>query len=244
METFLHRRAFRNFFRCAARALRRCQPCGFFALATLLTWAPAQADVVARDLGNDLQYFRAQVLPADLPTTEVKPTPLILDLRYTLAETEAATLLDRWLAARATEKTPVFLLLNSETAPALRELLIGRDTRRPHVISIGRITVGNEKPDISIPTTPEEERRAYEAFERAPSVQSLLVENADKPRVDEASIMKARTEAEEEELDVNPLDRITPTDTKPPATPPPPIDRALQRAVHLHQALRALKRLN
>jgi hypothetical protein len=200
--------------------------------------------LVTRDLGSDLQYFRAQVLPADLPTKEIKPTPLILDLRYTLAETDAATLLDAWLESRATEKTPVFLLLNSETAPALRERLIGRVQKRPHVISIGRITVGDEKPDIPIHTTAEEERRAYEAFERAPSVQSLVVENADKPRVDEASIMKARTDAEEEELDVNPLDRITPTETKPPATPPPPIDRALQRAVHLHQALRALKRLN
>ena len=171
----------------------------------------------------------------------MKPGPLVLDLRYTLAETDAATALDAWLKFRATEKTPVFLLINPDTAPVLRELLIA-SASRPGVITIGRKT-NDTKPDIAIITTAEEEQRAYDALARTKAIDSLLVENADKARVDEASIMRARTEVQDEPVEANPLDRIAPSQTKTEPAPPALIDRALQRAVHLHRALLALKRL-
>jgi hypothetical protein len=196
---------------------------------------------VTRELGDDLRYFRAQVLPADLPPSDVKTGPMILDLRYTLAETEAATALDAWLEFRATATTPVFVLVNPDTAPDLRKLLTARASR-PGMITIGP-TSTDDKPDIAVDATSENERRAYEALTQGTTIESLIAEKADKARIDEASIMRARTEAMENPFEANSLDRITPAEKKTEPAAPPPIDRALQRAVHLHRALRALKRL-
>jgi hypothetical protein len=236
-----YRRVSYTLSRGTARLLG-CSPAWFIAIWAVISLVPTQAELVTRDLGNDLRYFRAQVIPSDLPSTQVKSGPLVLDLRYALAEAEAANAFDAWLKFRATAKTPVFLLINSETAPALRDMISASPATRPYVISIGRPTT-DTKPDIAINTTADEERRAYDALESTKAVESLLVENTDKARVDEASIMRARSEAEEQELDANPLDRITPTETKAQPTARTPIDRALQRAVHLHHGLRALKRL-
>ncbi|HTO04700.1 MAG TPA: hypothetical protein VL069_13405 [Opitutus sp.] len=199
-----------------------------------------QAEPISRDLGDNLHYFRARVLPGDLPPADGKPKSLILDLRYALAENEAATALQTWLNAKATVETSVFVLINSDTAPALRELLA---TRRAHpgLITIGRIASGFE-PDLVVDSSSDEERRAYDALTPDTKLATLLTENADKPRIDEASIMRARADAQEEPIEANPLDRLNPTEKKS-ESPPPPIDRALQRAIHLHRALLALRRL-
>jgi hypothetical protein len=213
----------------------------FLACCILIASAPLHAKPVNHELADSLLYFRAEVIPRDLPPADVKSGPLILDLRFALAEADATTALDAWLKLRATPVTPVFLLINSDTAPDLRKLLTDVMSRHS-VITIGRATE-EIKPDIEIETSNEEERRAYDALEQNAPIDSLLAENADKPRVDEAAIMRARDEAGEELFEANPLDRIAPTDTKSEAKAAPPIDRALQRAVHLHRALRALKRL-
>jgi hypothetical protein len=196
---------------------------------------------VNRELGDGLLYFRAEIVPRDLPPADVKAGPLILDLRYALADTDASTALNTWLKLRATPATPVFLLVNPDTAPGLRDLLMNGPLR-DSVITLGRATE-DLKPDIEIETSSDDERRAYDGLEQTSSIESLLVENADKPRVDEASIMRARDEAGDELFDADPLDRISPTETKSETKSAPPTDRALQRAVHLHRALRALKRL-
>jgi hypothetical protein len=148
--------------------------------------------------------------------------------------------LDTWLQTRATAKTPVFFLINADTAPALLEFLAARRSQPGHVI-IGRTTPGLE-PDIVVESSSEEERRAYEALKADTVIETLLSENADKSRIDEASIMRARAEVQDEPFEANPLDRLTPTEPKS-ESPSPPIDRALQRAVHLHRALLALRRL-
>lgn len=213
----------------------------FFACCLLTGAVSLYAKPANRDLGDGLLYFRAEIIPRDLPPADVKAGPLILDLRYALAEVDASTALNAWLKLRATAKTPVFLLLNSDTAPGLKTLL-REGPSRPSVITIGRANQ-ETKPDIEVETTDDEERRAYEALEQNTPIESLLVENLDKPRIDEASIMRARDEAGEDLFQADPLDRILPTETKEEAKTPPPIDRALLRAVHLHRALRALKRL-
>ena len=205
----------------------------------LLTSLSLHAEVLTRDLGDDLSYTRAEVLPRDLPPPGPNKQPLILDLRYSLADAEASTALNAWLDSRASGKTPVFVLINSETALALRDLLKG------HASGTGVITIGRAsaetKPDIPVSTSDEEERRAYDAA-KSEKIEALITENADKTRVDEASIMHARRNLlEEESFESNPLDRITPTDKKPESKTRPPVDRALQRAVHLHRAMRAPK---
>ena len=215
--------------------------CSFYVLSVLLFSFPARAESGARDLGDGLRYFRAKVLPTDLPSSEVKTGPLVLDLRYATGDETAAAELDAWLSFRATEKTPVMLLINADTGMAIRKVLQSKASR-PAVITIGRPDEKTD-PDVGVETTAEEERRAYDAFEHSKSIEALLVENADKPRLDEASIMRARTEVQDEPVEDNPLDRVAPTETKSEPATPVPIDRALQRAIHLHRALRALKRL-
>lgn len=209
-------------------------------MALALFTSALQAELITRDLGENLYYFRARVLPRDLPPAELKEKSVILDLRYALAENDATTALQTWLESTATVKTPVFVLINADTAPAIREFL---DARRSHpgLVTIGQAIPGFE-PDIAVDSSSDEERRAYDALTPETRIEALITENADKPRIDEASIMRARADAQDEPVEANPLDRLTPTEKKT-DSPPPPIDRTLQRAVHLHRALLALRRL-
>ena len=194
-----------------------------------------QAEPITRDLGENLYYLRARVLPGDLPPEALKEKTVIL------AEDEATTALQTWLQSRAMAETPVFVLINAGTAPALREFL-AEQRSHSRLITIGRTASGFE-PDISVESSDDEERRAYDALTPDIRIETLLTENADKPRIDEASIMRARADAQDEPIEANPLDRLTPTEKKT-DSPPPPIDRALQRAVHLHRALLALRKLS
>jgi len=164
----------------------------------------------------------------------------VLDLRYTLAEAEAAVALDAWLKFRATPRTPVVILINPDTAPALRELF--QPTKKhAHVITMGR-AAAEMNPDISIQISAEDERRAYDALENGSTIAALTVENADKPRVDEASIMRSRSENGGVLADASALDDLAPGEKKAAPAPPLPIDHVLQRAIHLQHALQALKR--
>lgn len=203
--------------------------------------ASARAEVLERDLGEGLQFFRAHVLPADLPSDKAKTGPLVLDLRYTLAETDAARALEAWLKFRATDHTPVFVLFNTDTALSLRDLVASVEGR-PGLITLGRPTA-TFTPDIAIDCPAEEERKAYDALEKSPSVDSVLRENLDKPRVDEASIMHARAESSNGAPESAASEHPTSTEKKSPPPASNPIDRPLQRAVQLHRALVALKRL-
>jgi hypothetical protein len=216
----------------------------FLALATGLI--PSRAELVSRDLGQGLGYFRAHALPDELPPASVKPGPMVLDLRFTSAEGSANTALDAWLKFRATPETPVFLLINSDTAPILRRLLAAGPAR-PGVVTLGG-SAEDFTPDIVIGDSADEERRAYDALEHGASVLSLTTENAGKPRVDEASIMHDRANPPAEIAESDPLD-LQDKHPAEPTSPPPPsaglvaIDHSLQRAVQLHRSLLALKRL-
>lgn len=201
----------------------------------------ANAAPVERDLGEGLRYFRVHVLPADLPAAEVKAGPIVLDLRFTLAESDAATSLKAWLHTRATEKTPVFILINADTALALRNQF--KDVEDlPGVISIGRPS-SEVTPDIEIETNATQERAAYEALEKNIAVDALVRENTGKSRIDEASIMQARAEETDGPDEFFAPARPKSNDTESDSPPPALIDRALQRAIQLHRALLALKRL-
>ena len=199
-----------------------------------------RADPVERDVGDGIRYLRSHVLPADLPSANVKSAPMILDLRYTTAEPEAATALDAWIKFRALPHTPVIVLLNLETASVLRDSLV-RWAKHPNVITVGHLDA-ETAPDISVATSADDEKKAYEALENGSTISALITENADKPRVDEASIMRSRSESGGALSDASVLDDVPPDGKKVPAPPPPLIDRVLQRAVHLHRALQALRR--
>ncbi len=81
--------------------------------------------------------------------------------------------------------------------------------------------------------SPEDDKRAYDALESGASVESLLSDYPDKPRIDEAYLEKEHlSDSDAPDL---------PTDKPPP--PKPLVDALLQRAVQLHRGLVALKRV-
>ncbi len=184
------------------------------------------------DLGQGLAYFRVHEVPLELPAAaQTRPQACVLDLRYARGDSAAAVALEQWLKSRATPRTPVFVLANGDTAPPLLTLLADGDAF-PGAVVIGVASRGF-RPALAVPGTAENERRAYDAVEKGATLASLLVENPDKVRNDEASLSKDRLG--EAGPEAGPRDKN--------AALTPPLDAALQRAVHLHRALRALKKI-
>lgn len=202
--------------------------------AFLLAWlaAPLAAAPLERDLGQGLTYCRAHAVPADLPAHGARH-PRVLDVRYVEGGPAAGAALLAWLKAEAAPRTPVFLLANDSTSGALLAPLDSPDAV-PGLIILGPGAPGFE-PDIAVRTSAAAERKAYQALERGATVQSLIEDNPDKPRNDEARL------AREHLSDSDAPDEAP--ETPAPKRPAKPVDAGLQRAVQLHRALLALKRL-
>lgn len=188
----------------------------------------AYAAPVEHELGQGLIYVRARELPADLPARPAgRVPPCVIDVRYVKATAEAAEALVAWAKFRATPRTPVMILANGETSAELRTALAG-NTRGSGIVVVGIPSFGF-RPDVTVKGTAEEERRAYDAFTQGMAMAKLLTDNPDKVRNDEASLSKPLAEAA---ADAPGTQRAM-----------PPIDVTLQRAVHLHRALVALRKI-
>lgn len=212
------------------------------ALGVTASLPTARATAVTRDLGEGLAFYRAETLPADLPVQEVKKKPCVLDLRYAQGDAAAAVVLDSWLKFNATVRTPVFLLVNTDTAAALLAPLAAR-LPSPGVVVIGTPPVGIAL-DISLKVAPADEKKAYEALRNGVTIESLLNDSPEKARNDEARLAKDRqgNNPDAPRPSDDPLDELA-SDKDAKAKAPPVIDTALQRAVQLHRSLKALKRL-
>jgi hypothetical protein len=215
------------------------------ALLAIVTPHFSGAAPLTRDLGDGLAYHRITTLPADLPSIEAnRKQSLIIDLRFVRGDTAAGTALDAWLKFHPSSRTPVFLLINADTEAAVLSQLARR------LPTTGLLVVGTASPgltpDVVLKSSPIDERKAYDALAAGTPHESLLYDSREKIRDDEASLMKGR------QPPVIPLD--APADD--PASPstetdkaaaqkasPPLTDVTLQRAVHLHRALRALKKI-
>lgn len=192
------------------------------------------------DLGPGLAYARVHALPGDLPANgAMAGRAWVLDLRYVKdGGPAAADALASWLAARCGPHTPVLLLANASTGRRLLAGLRGPGPV-PYLVILGAAAPGFQ-PDVAVSIAPAAERRAYDALERGTPLDSLVAGSVDKPRNDEAML-------EREHLP----DSALGDDSGPgqgdaagrPEPPPPLVDTALQRAVQLHRALVALKRL-
>lgn len=199
----------------------------------LLACAAARAAALERDLGMGLIYRRIHALPADLPADDsIGRHACVLDLRFAQGDTAAATALAGWLKFHAGRKTPVFVLANSRTSPSLLAPFASQ-TGMPGLVVIGPKGSAFE-PDIAVPVAAETDRRAYEALEKGATVESLTVDSREKSRYDEA--MLEREHLPDSALADDP-------DKDKPEQPPPLLDILLQRAIQLHRALLALKRL-
>lgn len=193
---------------------------------------------------RNLTYLRVHALPDDLPAAPaVAPAAgtLVLDLRFVPAGPDAATAFAAWLKDRARPRSPVLVLVNQETAPALLALLAA--PRVPAgVVSIGPAAMG-VSPDVALDLDAGADRAAYEALDRGMPIGDLIDPKVEKIRHDEAAMAKERATAAtgiEEEDDPAPP---AAEKAKPPAAPVPPVDRVLQRAVQLYHALVALKKI-
>jgi hypothetical protein len=202
-------------------------------LAILLLVMPCfvVAAPMERAIGSGLVYVRVHTVPGDLPVKPVGRVPAcIVDLRYVAADVNQATDFSAWLHRRVTPRSPVFVLANAETSSALLTALASH--QRGTGIAVVGIERGAFRPDVSVKSSPEDERRAYEALEKGAALDTLLTDNPNKARNDEASLSKDRlAEASAEAAD------------EPDKKTQPPVDAALQRAMHLHRALVAMKKI-
>lgn len=213
----------------------------FPAVFLFLGLAALAAAVPVRDLGRGLVYYRVHQLPADLPNIAAADKRVcIVDLRYTDGNAEAANALEAWLKNRAAPRTPVFVLANSNTGGPL---LAPFASRLP---GSGIILIGAEAPgflpDIAVKISAAEEKRAYDALEAGATLQSLLTDNPDKPRNDEARLAKEHV-PDSANADDGADDVPASSDKSAPPKLTPPIDAVLQRAVQVHRGLQALKKI-
>lgn len=204
-----------------------------FLLVLLLSLTALLAAPLERELGGGLTYYRVHTLPGDLPPKPAGRTgACVVDLRFVHADDDAATAFMAWLKFRASVHTPVFVLANADTAAALRKPLAQHE-RGTGVLVVG-ISSRQFHPDIEVKSTAQNERRAYDALEQGIATTALLTDHPEKVRNDEASLSQDRlAEAAADSAG----------DALAGKSQPPPIDATLQRAVHLHRALVALKKI-
>lgn len=206
---------------------------------TAMVPALAPAAPLQRDLGLGLVYDRVHHLPGDLPGSgSVRGHPCILDLRFAAGDRAAFTALAAWLKAQCSLHSPVFLLANPGTSPAVLAGLPGL-RGMPGLVILGAAGPGFQ-PDIALRVAPEAERRAYAALDGGAPIGSLLEEYPDKARNDEARLARDHLSDSAPESD----DEASPADPADAPEPPPAlVDPVLVRALHLHRALLALRRL-
>jgi hypothetical protein len=161
----------------------------------------------------------------------------VLDLRYVTTDDGAAAALRTALATHRTA-SPLFILVSPATPAALA----------PAIAASRALTLGcpgsQPAPKVVVQTDPASDRQAYDALATGTPLDQLLTGKIEKERFDESTLVN---EFKNGNPDPAPPPSPDPTAAKPsaPATGKPlplPADRVLQRTVHLHRALLALRR--
>jgi hypothetical protein len=188
------------------------------------------------DLGQGLAYFRVHSVAEDakaLEATIAGNGALVIDLRYATAQGDAASLLAHALAQRRGSE-----LLCVLVSPATPDALTGPLSAAPVRLTTLGVEGSVPAAKVVVGQTAETDRRAYDALESGTTLALLLSGKIDKDRYDEAALMNdfsnGNTSGEPPSPD--------PKAAKDAAEKAPAlVDRVLQRAVHLHRALGAIK---
>ena len=206
------------------------------------------------DLGQGLAYLRVHSVAeseAALRKAVPRAGALVLDLRYATASDESTAALRAALAGHPAG-TPLFILVSPMT-PAALATVIGQSPA---------LTLGAPgsvpAPKVVVQTDAATDRRAYDALETGTSLEKLISGKIEKERFDEATLVHefkngnpaplpgdrpGQTPAGQQAGTVSPSpDPTAPKPAGMPEQPAPLVDRVLQRAVHLHRALQALRR--
>lgn len=182
-------------------------------------------ELAAVELAPGLVYLR--------PGTEIAPQTgsVVIDLRTVTDEAVAAPMLTALEPGNNNERRIVLALVSPETPAGLRRQLAALK----RCITIGRAEP-DLKTDIIVTASAETDRRASAALAAGTAPEKLLVENADKPRYDEATLMREHTTGIEPASPESPKPAgVTPAE-------PPLFDTVLQRAVHIYRGLVILKK--
>jgi hypothetical protein len=201
-----------------------------FATAFLLLASARPAEPV--ELASGLRYLRVASLEKsapDLTEALLKPSALVLDLRYVADEAGAAAVLGVLKSQPA--KPRLYVLVSPETPKRVAEAL--KESTTP-LVTLG-IAQARPEPKVVVDQSRADDRAAYAALENGTALAALVSGKVDKEHFDEAELVK-------EFKNGNPDAR--PTEGNPDAAKAPPAvtDRVLQRALHLHRALQALQR--
>ncbi|AOS44908.1 hypothetical protein Verru16b_01977 [Lacunisphaera limnophila] len=198
-------------------------------LATFLLSVTAAATELT-DLGQGLGYLRAHSLDES-----IKPlagaTALVLDLRHATATPEAVTSFAAALAARPADAR-LFVLVSPATPAALAQHLPAP------VLTLG-IAGSQPAPQVVVSQSAADDRRAYDALATGTPLADLISGTIEKERYDEATLVQ---EFKLGHPEATPPEPGAPSGGADAPVNARPTDRVLQRAVHLHRALLALKR--
>lgn len=201
-------------------------------LILFLVLAVAGRATELTDLGQGLGYLRIHSLAeADGALHKVVPgaRALVLDLRYATGD-EASAAVAAALAARPTD-APLFVLVSPATPAALAPALAG-------VLTLGA-PGSTPTPKVVVQTDAATDRRAYDALDAGTPLADLISGQVEKQRYDEASLVDEFNHGDRDPEPPPGPDPTTQPGEKPGETKL--IDRVLQRAVHLHRALLALR---
>lgn len=191
------------------------------------------------DFGPDLGYLRVHSLAIQreaIAEALRQPRVLVLDLRYPADERDAGETL-RQLLASPPARLPLLVLVS----PATPVPVVGAIASSPvRLLTLG-VKDARPGPHVVVEQSAADDRRAYAALATGTALTDLISGKIEKERYDEASLVH---EFKNGNPDARPP---TPGKVESPAAPeaaPPErlTDRVLQRAVHLHRALLALKR--
>lgn len=196
----------------------------------------ARAATEPVDLGEGLAYLRVQSSgDSTRAVTQAIASgrPLVLDLRYATTSIEDVAVLSEALARRNT-RAPLLLLVSPETPAALLPAL---GPSRPGVLTLG-VEGSRPAPNVVVAQSAEVDRRSYDAWEGGMPLADLVTGKIEKERFDEASLVQ--------EFKNGNGHAAPPPGAGASAKPveervPPLTDRVLQRAIHLHRALAALR---
>ncbi len=191
------------------------------------------------DLGQGLSYLRIHSV-ADSEVALRKAVPgagaLVLDLRYATAGDDSPAVLQTALAGRS-PNTPLFILVSPATPPGLGAVISASPALT--LGASGSLPV----PKVVVQTDATADRQAYDALDAGTPLAKLISGRIEKERFDEATLVQEFKNGNPDAAPLPPPDPTAPkpagaTEKEPPA---PLVDRVLQRAVHLHRALLALK---
>lgn len=203
-------------------------------LALTATLAFAAPQLSAVELAPGLAYLR--------PGADIAPQTgsIILDLRMLPDDEAAAPLLTAVEPGTANPRRVIIALVSPETPVGVRRQLAAL----PRCLTVGRVEP-EFRPHIAVTTTAEADQRASTALAAGTAPEALLTENSDKPRYDEAMLIREHT--------VGPAPLVPPessaaaapetAESAPsPKSEPVPFDAVLQRAVHIYRGLVILKK--